>query len=984
MKLRIYAIVLILNITTIHTLAQTVAFKNYTIQHGLPSSEVYCSLQDKKGYMWFGTDRGLVKFDGYNFKVFTTTEGMPDNTIFMIKEDCNGDVWFVSFSSDIGYIKNDTIKKYTYNSLAKATYPYELINTIIIDNEGGLYIGKRIDNTSEKIFHIDKNGHIDTSTYAYTAGRRKLYYHHPSNVIINNPLGSVDSIAVYTHANKHALGHIYSDQKLITSYSYTLGDTNEFVLIVDNKLYINKDTLKHLRTVPKQVLSLSVDKQKNIWIGYRKGGVEVYSVSNNYRTKKSYLKDKSISSICPDNEGGIWITTLENGLYYQYPNAPLVYTEENGWEPDEKRFVKNENHIILVPSNGHFLQKKEAEDQFTICPPYNYDIAYCEKNAMFYSLASDWKLERNHSINYFKDTQTKRKNVGCKIHLGAKYIWAYTYSSFAKFDYYCNRILLEPTNNIPKIRCVFENKDGSILIGTLGGVYRFKQGVFTPIKQYNPLLDCRISNIERVDNNHLAVATIGNGCLIINDTNYTSAVSITTENGLPSMMCNVVYSEDDSTLWIGTNFGASRLRNVLNNDRRTCVTFTSQDGIVSNEIYAIQSFEGKVWLVSPKGVSIISGIDSITQPYIPLYIQDVFIDNEPVQNPTDLSYNQNNITFSYSGLSYQHAASLTYAYRIEEINNKWQYTTNRAVSYNSLPPGNYTFELGVLKPGQKNILATTKYAFIIKPPFWNTWWFILFSILTLAFVSYLLINTRIQTIKSRVHLKHELKSYRDKALRAQMSPHFIYNALNSIQNYILKNSIQASASYLSKFSQLMRLSFNNTNVETVSLEKDLDALRLYAELERLRFKNSFTLHIEVTGDIDLQKLNIPPLILQPFVENSILHGLRPKATHGNIWVNIRKKSSHLEITIADDGIGRSESKLIKERKAKYSQSFNFTKEDREHSAITTTVARIEHAWDNNNGKSNFRIIDLFDADHVASGTTIQFNLPLHYDQSDNN
>ncbi|MBC7651907.1 MAG: histidine kinase [Deinococcales bacterium] len=205
------------------------------------------------------------------------------------------------------------------------------------------------------------------------------------------------------------------------------------------------------------------------------------------------------------------------------------------------------------------------------------------------------------------------------------------------------------------------------------------------------------------------------------------------------------------------------------------------------------------------------------------------------------------------------------------------------------------------------------------------------------------------------------------ALRAQMNPHFIFNCLNSIKLYTLENDSQTASDYLTKFSQLIRLVLENSRSEKVTLQKELETLTLYIELEAMRFKNKVHYQINVPVTIDQQYIEIPPLLLQPYVENAIWHGLMHKTEGGNIWVNVSQPAEYLlHIEIIDDGIGREMAMANKSKSATRQKSFG----------LKMTAERLEainHIYQTN---TQVTITDLQDADGNTAGTKVTIEIPL--------
>ena len=205
------------------------------------------------------------------------------------------------------------------------------------------------------------------------------------------------------------------------------------------------------------------------------------------------------------------------------------------------------------------------------------------------------------------------------------------------------------------------------------------------------------------------------------------------------------------------------------------------------------------------------------------------------------------------------------------------------------------------------------------------------------------------------------------ALRAQMNPHFIFNCLNSIKLYTLENDSQTASEYLTIFSQLIRLVLENSRSEKVTLQKELETLRLYIQLEAMRFKDKVKYRINIAPEIDQQYIDIPPLLLQPYVENAIWHGLMHKKEGGNICINVLLPLEHcLQVEIIDDGIGRNLAAEFKSKSATRQKSFG----------LKMTSERIDIINQVYNIKADVEIIDLKDAMNNAIGTKVIIKIPV--------
>lgn len=247
--------------------------------------------------------------------------------------------------------------------------------------------------------------------------------------------------------------------------------------------------------------------------------------------------------------------------------------------------------------------------------------------------------------------------------------------------------------------------------------------------------------------------------------------------------------------------------------------------------------------------------------------------------------------------------------------------------------------------------------------------FTLFSILgaTLLLVLLLVIYNKMQ-VKKRLTLQKEVAEYEQKALHLQMNPHFVFNCLSSISSFIVQNGTDSALKYLSKFSKLMRLTLEYSKGSLIPIDKEIESLQNYLELEQLRFHDKFTFEIKSSDKVEFN-MGLPPLLIQPFVENAILHGIVPKEENGKISVLFDVENGQLVCIISDDGIGISESKLIKENSVTAHQSM----------ALEITKKRLEIMKLATAQSAKIDISDL-DSNMSNTGTKVTLRLPIQYIQ----
>lgn len=951
------------------TAAQQPVLRHYSADDGLPSSETYCVIQDNKGYMWFGTDRGIVKFDGYTFRTFSTADGLPDNTVFFLNQDSSGRIWFQPFSSRVGYLYNDTPFPYKYNAQVKAFLHGEVIDGMIVQENSDLWLSGRKKKGALDVLRIAASGTIDT--LMNETRFRDIYLYGGKRCVSAGRIES-DQIRVFSAETRQLL------------FTFPCGDATDYRAFFCRKgnticLYASGRLVcwenggcRTLSYGKADVLSMDFDKDNNLCVGYLHKGVKIYEAKTGYQTSRHLLDGTSVTGLACDREGGQWFTTLEDGVYYLPPGFSYSFSTATGLPlPKVLRIENIKGDVAMVSSDGDLAIKRKGVDRpekVNTGGGTVVDIYYDSLLDRVFATGKPFKLPYQRVAWMGGDK---------KIYATPRTKWTFSISTIS--DHGADGTFEKQIKiDADRVTSLLETGDDDFLVGTVEGLYEFKdRRAVIALKDYNPLFNSRIADIKRLGNSHVAVATIGRGLLIIKDNDYRHPVQYGIKEGLPGMMCNVLLC-DDATLWVGTNKGLCRIDNILDPVRQKMYVADSRNGLISNEINDICTVGNDLWIATMNGVSVLPRSATGGVKEIPIYIEQVLVNGAPLnmKQRSTLAHDHNNINISFSGVSYEHAGKLQYKYRLKGADENWNLTPNRTVIYNALSPGDYTFEVIVIGPGGQTSPSVKTYSFIISPPFWNTWWFIGLAGAIVTAGIYGFVNYRIQAVRKQAHIRNDLNRYRERALRSQMNPHFIYNAMNSIQNFIRKEESDRSIDLLTRFSSLMRLTFNNSGVQLISLQSDLDALSLYVEMEMLRFPDKFTLQSTVDENINTTTTFVPPFLIQPFIENAILHGFATKEGPGTIWLTICKECDKIKISIKDDGIGRGKAAEIRKRKEKYVPAT-----DRKDSGVTVTASRIVQAWGRNVFGDVFKTIDLYDSGSIASGTLVHFYLPLNYDKS---
>jgi hypothetical protein len=513
--------------------------------------------------------------------------------------------------------------------------------------------------------------------------------------------------------------------------------------------------------------------------------------------------------------------------------------------------------------------------------------------------------------------------------------------------------------------CSYNN---AYYIGTVNGLYivtkdkrtRYMGDVFPSLRQ-------RISYFCKSSDGHLWVATYGAG--IIRMKNDQVINQITTQNGISSNICRTVFVNNDF-LWVGTDKGLNKIN--ISQFPYPVTTYTITDGLPTDIINAIYAEGNTIFVGSPAGLTLFDETKVANYSKCNLRILDISVANksQPLQDSYRLRYRENSLKIAYAGISFKSGGSTWYRYRLKGLTNAWDSTSQTVLEYPSLPSGSYELELIAIN--KKGIVSNSvKISFIVETPFWQTLPFQVLIVAVAILLTWILVAWRFSILRKeeqeKTSVQQKLNELEQLALRAQMNPHFIFNCLNSIQNFIITSNHEVSNWYLTEFAQLIRQTLDNSDKGTISLTNEIKYLRRYLELEMMRFGHSFSYNIDIEPDIDCDLVSIPTMLLQPYIENSIRHGIRNKEDGGgHIDIKFQKSIDGFICIIQDNGIGRKKASEYKSHMHVEYQS----------KGMSLTAERINILNRQLIDPISIEINDLTDAQDQGLGTRIILHFPF--------
>ncbi len=965
--------------------AQDPLFRHYTVSEGLANSTVYFSMQDSKGFMWFCTESGVNRFDGRHFETFTIADGLADNENFKCYEDSKGRIWFLSYNGKLSYFKDNTF----INEQKDPTLKYEIkqgkfLVDILEDKNGNIWFSRFL---GEPHVYNGKKIIVNTipdNLYVENCYPLFLYKDEISTLIFGNKTennGDIFRLDLNTKLCKIIGNTTVSDG--IYSIIKHNRENGEFYFQTSNGIMNYKnDTIVYLvrNNVIDNIAGSSLFDRDNLWVGTPTGLIYIPEfVTKGYLgNKKVFFEGIRISYIMNDKEGGMWINTLSDGVYYVPASQSLIHNFPGS----------------SILSIGHH----PTSDLWAVGNYYGDLIVYSKEKVIdkyhfsFKNLINKDKVTRLKSIKWLSETElligtdftpfiynlkTRKLNplildlnggIGFSdmdesangLWLTGRYgIYFWDHINYPKQFYgFYNDIQVNPLVRLVSVA------DG----GKKGCWYTSIQELYwfdlanqssTYIAGEN-IFKSNLRDIKYI-NGYLWIATDGNGIFVFK--NRKLFRHITSQNSkLTSNICHKLIFDGEKNIWIATNKGISlfNIRHFMH-----VRNFSTNDVLPNDDVKDISLYNGKAYIATPSGAIIIDVDNFISNASAPeVYIRNLIVEGKiysQLERPK-FYYHNGVIVLSYSAITYQVNKSIQYRYRIN--GEQWNEVNTDRLEFYSLNPDTYTVEVSA-KKYNSDWSVPTSYSFTVLPLWYQSWWLkIIITLITSGLIYYWLYRVR-KREKEKTAYNKRISELKNNVLASQMNPHFIFNTLNSLQTFVLQNKPLEANHYIARFSRLIRSIMNYAETQVISLDKEIEFLSLYIELEQLRFEEKFDTIIKVDEEIQPAMIYIPALIIQPFVENAIKYGLSGLKEKGLLEIIFKKDEFNLLVSIIDNGVGRE---VVAQQQAGTFKEF-------ESKGIKYTEERLLLIAGNDLNKKMVNITDIYQQEKPY-GTKVELIIPL--------
>jgi ligand-binding sensor domain-containing protein len=954
----------------------TIAFVAYSQQpvsihltekDGLPDNEFYNILEDSKGYIWLAADKGLFRFDGTTYRKFQHTEQIG-LSVFQLHEDINGSIWYTNLSNQVFYIKDEKITLFNnYSSEFKGS----LTNLRLANNLLILSFREKIIliNTETKKIVFKENNIYDESNLnlAPTIDKNSIYYGVSSDLVNLNTLNFQKKVTPFISKDKRFLQ---------SSISNILGNNLVFFLseekglsfyTINTKLNSKIKKLKDNFSTTRIVSAKVIDNK--IWYG-TKNGVYVCEVEKDSLViKRRLFSNQFVTDVVKDKHANYWFTTVNNSIFI-VPNieinqvsVPLV------GDKIKRTQIGKENELLISTLKPAIHKFSFPSDKIQ---SFNFKV----NPEIFFSRFINNKYEVHTSTNMYEFNENF-KNTNIVSGIGSVKNIKSINSNYS-IRAYSNRIQIANIYNNKSIyqkkirgnNVFYDAKNDLRYFATIKGLLVLdKELKEKEIKYKNKSI--YINSITQTNDGILWCSSFKKGLFAIKDSKVIHHYTET--EGLLSNT-NRFIKATKNNIWIAGDNGIQ----YFNTTESTFKNLTKNEGIVSYNYNGLEIIDNNVFVSSPEQLIYFNEKEVFKTYNTPeVFFTAVSIDNkkQDLKSNYTLKEDASNVSINYSAIGFKTNASGQFEYRLLGFNDDWVQTKNGLtnVQYNNLLEGDYTFQIRNINT---NIRAskTKQISFLVTKPFWQKWWFYAFlMLLLLVFISLFyrrLIHKKEKEknkLLEQLKVNNELINLKLESLRSQMNPHFVFNALNSIQDYIISNQKNLAADYLGKFADLIRTYLDQSSKGKITIAEEIQTLNMYLELEKLRFEDKLSYKITTQKNLLDDDIFIPTVLIQPYVENALKHGLLHKKTAGNLFIDfsVTPEKESLIIVITDNGVGRKKSAELKLKLLKRHKSF----------ATEATDKRLELLNYNKKHKIQLLVEDL-NTNTVDVGTKVTIKIPI--------
>lgn len=950
-----FIIGLIIGILCLQSHGQHPLFYNLNNEKGLPSNEVYDVAQDNKGYLWIGCDEGLFQYDGNRYLPFTAN-GQNGRSI-----------------SGLTWSKDDKLYARNFNG---QVYQLQHGKLSVFNDQTG-------EPNPNSLYTIDANNHI-----WQLVGNQLVEFNQQAQIISKQLLppdalsGAVIDLCYFNHfiyisdgagkmmawdmiGKQHLRLQNYFTPKKTFKYRYFASQNQLYVVAEDpttqtySFFQIENNTLAPLsRTIQLPPVRLYNFRliDENAYIS-TSNGLYVFRKDN---SQEHYLVGENISSVLKDKDGQLWISTLQNGIFI-IPNNQIIRFDQSNSKITNSHLTAlslNANELWCGSHDGAVFTLNIKDQSTKVVRTKEKRVSVKSIHHQHHqtwishgplSVLNQGHLSQDYPIYNTRDFQIQGDSI--------VYILPNNFGH-AKLS----KATTNPYGTMYSTggRSVeFHPQEKAYFLALNTGLFRLDSISLKEIKDNTNSIQCaKLAYF----NGKIYAATFNNGLIVIGggkpETHYDESNS-SLENQL-----KLVHVDDDGIWCCNRDFIFRKKHDALTWERHG-----QEIGVIPGDINALTTSATHLYLATNKGLVQIPKYIFNSESIIPFFeLTEILVDQKQIsfENLNSISYAHQTMTFRFSSVHLSGKRSHTIGYRILELDSTWKYLPSNTyeLTFQKLPPQTYTVQFCAIS-AQGVPSEIQSISFEIEAPLWQTWWFYIIATIGLVGIGFILIRWRYRVLQKKNLNEQRVISSQLNSLKARMNPHFMHNALNSIQSLIMDQENKKANQYLTKFSRLTRMVLDASGKDFISVQEEIDMINWYLDLEKLRFGHDLQVQIDIDPTLDKENTSIPSMIIQPFIENALKHGLLHKKGEKQLLISFKCTEEAIQCTINDNGIGREKAIQIKDRQNNQPSSF----------ATGSIQERFDMLNQMTRKKYKFETTDLRNGNE-SMGTSVVITLPI--------
>lgn len=974
-------------------IAQPLASINYSVREGLPQSQVYAGCQEENGYLWFGTQGGgLGRFDGKIFQTF-----LPSAYVSAIIEDADKTLWVgttkgVFRKHHLVFEAVQTTDNQSHNFRA---FTQNNKKELFIGSEKGVWIWQQ---NAQKIQKINLHKDIDNAiVHALFSDEKGIWIAGNKGVFCYQNNGQLTAFSSFSGISVQAIAKDRSGNYWVVTY-----DKGIFVLngsdfkIIKN---INHPDFEH-------ATCCFISKDGKIWIGTdNKGVMQLGEKDNTWKNwnENSNLPNNNIRQIFQDSWQNIWICTSGGGVSKLLNQNFTHFNTQNG--------LLNDRIYALCEGRDNLIWCAVGNSGVMSYDGVNFHKPLIDSllsSAHVRTMATDskgtiWMGTEREGIVMMDNFQNQKlttkqglssNNIKSLVIDKNDHIWAATlYDGLIHIaanddgSFFIENI----KEGIPDflISTLEVDAQNRVWFGTRSGLlgYVVQRKVSKVFRKANGIPNADIRSIAFDNQGFIYIGSAGEGILTasLNSENLTFS-SIKTSRFYAKNIYLLQFDKQNN-LWSGSEHGVEKFifdkqKNVIDVSH-----FGKNEGFLGIETChnaVLCDATGALWFGTLNGLTRHFPSNDVQKASVPkLHFEQISLSYQPLQQTKFanfalesggikqglvLPYYQNHLGFTFKSVHINSDVAIQYRWMLKGAETVWSpLSTQEAVNYAQLEPGDYVFMVQATTDGV-TFSDSISAPFSISQPFWQMLWFRILALVLLVASVYFVVKYRENKIRAKenalreqLEMKNNLLTLEQKALQLQMNPHFIFNVLTGIQSLIINQRTEEARQQISNFAQLMRNILSNSRKPLISLKEEIDTLEGYLHIEQQSQKSDFEYQINTAQNIDTEDIKLPPMLLQPFVENALIHGISRLTQKGKIDISFNLEENILYCCITDNGIGREKSAELRGLTPKKHQS----------AAIDITTERLKFIKHTEGVAEPLKISDILTAEGQVVGTKVE-------------